>query len=303
MIRCGKRGTNHCKPWQDYRPSNAERTAKKQRAFDAIGARIEEEGLTDELRTELDAVRPQKCKSCRIVQAKSDVKEDTQKGSCRAFWYQLRKAPCVDCGRADGFSEYDHQDKKKKCLGNYAWWVTHGGVEAMKQEAATCVPRCRNCHQQRENTAVYQTKYATWEEMPETTVAERTAKWEKKQIHLKDAYINAIKLERGACADCQLPVEGNPVHIFVFAHIDAKVFEYHMADLRRSRQSFETAKPLIDVEAERCRVLCANCHSKESRKRGGDMTIEEIFDVRTDFAAFVPLSRKLSESFGELKWG
>lgn len=280
MIRCGKRGTNHCKPWQDYRPSNAERTAKKQRAFDAIGVRIEKEGLTDELRAQLDDVRPQKCKSCRIVQKKSDIKEDTVKGACRAFWYQLRSAPCVDCGRADGFSEYDHiRGNKVHCLSDYSWWVTRGGVEAMQIEAEKCEPRCRNCHMMRENMCIFQTQYGSWEDMPDTTLAEHRAKRERRQIFEKDTYINQIKARHAACAECAIQVKDYAFHVFVFAHIDAKEKACNVADLRKSRQSLHTAKPLIDREVERCRLLCQVCHSKETRSRNGDMCTEDIFDI------------------------
>lgn len=280
LIRCGKRGCNHCKPLRDFRPSNSERTAKKQRYFDELGVLIETHGLTPELHDRIDAVRPQKCVACRRIQKRSDIKETTLKGATRAYHHEIRKEPCIDCGRTDDASEFDHVvDGKTMNLGDHAWWAVNGGVEAMKKEKALCVPRCRNCHMLRDNMAIYNAKYANWGDMPDTTLAEHTAKWDKKQIHEKETYINGMKLRLGRCEECNLQVSENAYHIFVFAHKTARDKEYNMADLRRSRQSLATAKPLIDAEAERCRLLCQVCHSKETRDRNGNMTTEQVFAI------------------------
>lgn len=279
LIRCGKRGSNHWKHWSDYRPSNAERTARKRKQFDAIAREIKLQGLTPELRTQLDAVRPQKCTACRVCQKKSDVNDATLKGQTRAYWYEIRQEPCVDCGRDDGFSEFDHIDPSQKTwnLGDHAYWAVRGGVEAMKREKALCEARCRNCHMRRENMPIYQARYARWQDMPETTTAGYKAKWDRRQVQEKEAYINDIKRRLGECADCAMAVDDSAFHIFVFAHTDASEKRCNVADLRKSRQSFATAKPLIDAEVARCRLLCQVCHSKETRARNGNLSVEEVF--------------------------
>lgn len=284
MINCAKGGTRHDKPWTHYRPSHAERSAHKRRQFDALAVRIRQEGLTDELRTQLDAVRPRKCLACRRIQWLSDVKPTTIKGQCRAKWYELRSAACHDCKRNDGPVEYDHQKhlgEKLHHLGDYAWWVTHGGVEAMELESRKCIPRCRNCHMLQETMPIYQREYASWEDMPDETDAQKRAKYDRMYCDEKYAYVNSIKDRIGCCEECALRVTPETHHVFVFAHRDATTKQFNVSDLCNRRtpgvpRLLENARPLIDAEVLQCRLLCHVCHSKETRLRNGDLELEQV---------------------------
>lgn len=127
----GPQVCSHCKrsqPLSFYRPSDVEKETKKRIAFDDSLSKIEDAGATRESRPQLfqewDLYRTFTCKVCRDIDRKVRENPDTIGGQCRSFWYELRQAPCVDCGRADGYSEYDHQsDRGDKVhnLSHYMW--------------------------------------------------------------------------------------------------------------------------------------------------------------------------------------
>lgn len=252
----------------DFRPAEIERFARKGAAFDAVMREIVDGTPTPELRARLDALRTKKCLRCRARMQKTHSDPNTTTGQCRALWYELRTAPCVDCGRDDGFSEFDHvRDTKVHNVSDYCWWVWNGGVEAMRAEAAKCVARCRNCHSMQESGNKYKRKYATLEEMPTATREERIAKHMRRYLDEKIAFVDARKLELGACEDCAFAVTPASCHVFVFAHRDATTKTKSVAQLCNTHASLPTTRPKLEAEMAKCRLLCAVCHSKETRVR------------------------------------
>ena len=272
MIEC--RGCHRACPLDDFRPASIERETRKRVKFDAALARIREEDATSEshphLFAELDACRTKKCTRCKESMRRTQNNPNTLTGQCKFFWYELREVPCHDCKRDDGFTEYDHQaDRGPKIhnVGDYSWWIWHGGVEAMRAEAAKCIPRCRNCHQLQGSNNKYKRKYATLEEMPTETRAQRIAKHQRMVIDEKIAFVDARKMEIGKCADCELAVWPEACHIFVFAHIDASTKTEGVARICNRHHKLETARPMLEEEMAKCRLLCCVCHSKETRER------------------------------------
>ena len=264
----------HMQPLVSFRPSEVEKETKKRTEFDATLVAIEASGATRETHSELferwDKCRTAQCTKCREVNLRNNANEATKAGECRAFWYELRKAPCVDCGRADGYSEYDHQaDRGTKVhnVGDWKWWKHHGGVPAMRAEAAKCDPRCRNCHQMQPSHNVYKRKYATPGDMPTDTMDQKRAKFGRQYMDDKIGFVNARKLEIGACAECETKVTSEACHVFAFAHIDAATKLKSVSQLCNTRASLPSTRSALEAEMAKCRLLCAVCHSKETRVR------------------------------------
>ena len=280
MILCGKRGGNHERHWSEYRPSKAERTAKKLAAFNAVAERIREEGETEELMRMLDEHRTQKCEACRRVQKQSDIKPGTLKGTTRAFWFEISQGRCGGCGKEGVPLEWRHVrgERSTHNLGDHAYWAVHGGVEAMREEMKKCDCMCRNCAFLMLQTAQPERKYATLEEMPSSTPAQRLAIRQRRVCDEKYAYVAAIKVRMGECEDCKMEVrEDRNMRVFVFAHRNAAGRGDHVAELCGNHRTLATAKPMIDAEVEKSRLLCQTCHSIETRARNRDLTEDELF--------------------------
>lgn len=248
---------------QAFRPLGVERCARRERAFALLTARNAGE---DELRR----VRLRMCIRCRDIARRSSSKETTVTGRLRQKWRELREVPCRDCGRADGTTQYDHQESmghKVACVSDVTYWSCHGGVEAMVEEAKKCVPRCGYCHALQPTHDKFRRKYATWHEMPTATLKERIARHHRKYRDEKMAYVDARKMRIGACEECgRAPREG-ATHCFEFAHRDAATKEDSVARLCNSRVSFESSLARLDREMDRCRLLCGACHTNETRAR------------------------------------
>lgn len=263
-------GCKRLKPAPQFRPASIERFARKAAAFDQALAAISSATTEThpELFAKLEIVRTKKCKECRIRIKAYQSNPNTTTNKCRQYWYTLREAPCYDCGRDDGFSEYDHvQGEKMHNLSDYMWWVWNGGVDAMKAEAAKCVPRCRNCHSMQSSGNKYKRKYATIEEMPTDTNQQRIAKLTRQYIDEKIAFVDSHKLRLGGCEDCSATVTPESCHVFVFAHRDATTKVKSVAQHCNTHATLKRLQPVLEQEMEKCRLLCSVCHSKETRDR------------------------------------
>ena len=257
-----------------FRPAEIEKETKRRQEFDTVAQSIAEEGATrqshPELFCRLDACRTKTCMRCKNIERKGRMNPTTLAGQCRELWYELRNAPCVDCGRADGYSEYDHQEDrggKIHNLGDFMWWKWNGGVEVMTAEATKCVPRCRNCHQMQPSNNKYKRKFGTLDEMPTDTLDQVRAKHGRRYIDEKIAFVDECKMQIGACAECEFEVTSDSCHVFAFAHIDAGTKKMSVSAICMTRQCLKRAKPALVEEMAKCRLLCAVCHSKETRMR------------------------------------
>jgi hypothetical protein len=265
---------HHMKPLEDFRPSAVEKETKKRVEFDRMFEKIVASNAAREthpiLFEQWDGCRTSTCKKCREIDKRVNDNEDTAAGKCRAFWYELRQAPCVDCGRADGYSEYDHQAERGEKVHNvshWEWWKCHGGVEAMRAEAVKCDPRCRNCHQMQPSHNIYKRKYASLDEMPTDTMDQKRAKFGRQYMDDKLCFVNVRKLSIGACAECEISVTPESCHAFAFAHVDASTKVASVSTLCNSRASLPSTMCALDEEMSKCRLLCSVCHSKETRYR------------------------------------
>ena len=262
------------------------------------------------------------CAPCRAIAAKSQANPESKKGACREEWERLKAevfATCRRCG-ATRAVEADHGDayaanakahtkmvathgeeaadaaypaaeRKLWKLSAAHYWNCHGGVEAMRAEAAKCAPLCRMCH----------TLDPSSDSAPQNASgrakaeAKEYATERKRQISVlnaeycedKRAYNNTIKREVGACerpdCPCDGPSGGRCVPGFEacydWDHVDPTTKGRSIAEIVTDRRSLPTAKPELlqelglppdfDVASDemppvaerRCRLLCKNCHN------------------------------------------
>jgi hypothetical protein len=75
-----------------------------------------------------------------------------ERRNMRHVYEVLRRARCVDCGRAELLVlEFDHVGSKK---GNVVHLARNGcAFETLRAEIAECEVRCANCHRRRTRTS------------------------------------------------------------------------------------------------------------------------------------------------------
>ena len=261
------------------------------------------------------------CATCRASQTKSDANPKTKKGACRAEWERLKAevfATCRACG-AQRAVEADHGDayaanakahaamvathgeeaadaaypaseRKLWNLSATHYWPNHGGVEAMRAEAAKCAPLCRMCHQL-DPSSTSAPENAGGRAKAE---AKEYATEHKRQISVFQAgyredkrnYVNGIKRAVGACERPECPRDGPSAGRCVagfevcydWDHVDPTTKGRGISNIVHDRRSLPTAKPELlaelglppdfDVDTDdippvaerRCRLLCKNCH-------------------------------------------
>ena len=138
-------------------------------------------------------------------------------------------------------------------------WSWNGGVEAMRKEAEKCQWMCRCCH-------LLEPTSDTGRERDGTCPRDE-------RIREKEAYVNARKVDIGACQydNCGRVVTKENVRSFAFDHTDPKTKatrETHphliqkghhggvSAIVTNSTTSLAYAKPFLDAEMGLCRLVC-----------------------------------------------
>jgi hypothetical protein len=217
-----------------------------------------------------------RCQPCREYGKKSSNKPTTAAGRTKVEWARLKREVfclCKRCG-ADRAIEADHVDPTQKLhrLSDPAWWARHGGVQALRQEAAKCQPICRMCHNLEPTSitsndrrcnpgAIKRDGFATAKRF---SIAVLNAQY----CHKKRAYNDELKRAVGRCENPMCPCDGPSAgkcmagfeQCYDWDHIDESKKLTNMSRLCGDRKSFETAKPLIDAERAKCRLFCRNCH-------------------------------------------
>jgi hypothetical protein len=261
-------------PLSHFRPADVEQEARKRILFDdALDAFLKENN--ESTRLAVEKARKASCTSCREIVKKSARNPNTIMGKCYWTAIALRTGDCSVCGKCTDKLEYDHRLDEEKVYEVLAaaYWACHGGVDAMIKETNKCNPKCHDCHSDYEaegkiNHAIHKRKYATLEEMPTTTTAEKQAKRVRGYRDEKQTYVNDIKMRIGGCQECSKRISGREhCFKFEFAHRDATDYKGKVANIVNSRTTLKTAKPLLDKEIAKCRLLCHDCHREETRSR------------------------------------
>jgi hypothetical protein len=295
-------------PILEFAPAVSNITHRKRAAFLKIVAAIDAledpdcDEMLDGLLKQLGVKRSKTCLTCRLKTKKSHEKPTTKFGACRAKWYEIRarltEEGCVECGCNDamtvehGIPELKMRNKKSKSveLSDYSKWATLGGPDAMEAELQKegVVPMCRNCQFMQLTHNAMKPKIDP-DTLPDgkrgkdATKEDEAAYNKKHQLVIrreKQAYVDAIKLAAGECAECELRVvpQGSPFspghtaypHAFQFAHRSELDWEHSVSKLVNSCSTLNTVKPKIDKEVARCRVLCQCCGHVETLERASE---------------------------------
>ena len=103
--------------------------------------------------------------------------------------------------------------------------------------------------------------------MPKGTQDEKRAKLTRQYMDDKLRFVNARKCSIGACAECDMAVTESTCHAFSFAHVDASSNTTSVSKLCNGHATLASTEAELEAEMERCRLLCAVCHSRETRDR------------------------------------
>ncbi len=147
-----------------------------------------------------------------------------------------------------------------------------GGVEAMRRELDKCEWLCRCCHALDKCSAAAAENAADPEKVRRENYATRR-KFNDARLHARNnqekrAYINSLKRAVGYCERIECPEDGPNggacdagfEACFDWDHQDETRKTIDVCMLVNNTQSFATAKPAIDAEVRKCRLLCRNCH-------------------------------------------
>lgn len=288
-------------PLDQFAPAASNKTHRQRAAFEKIVRAIEaiDDVLNDpeamKLVSEAGLLRTRTCLTCRLIMKKTQANPDTKFGACRAKWLELKAEAeatgCSLCGCNDAVS-FEHVDPNTKMrftctkekgkpleLSHYSHWPVHGGPSAMQAEREKCTVLCLNCHWMQPTGNAMKRIFA--ESLPDgNSVFDEKAyakKWKLKQKNKKLDYVDAQKLEVGKCDDCIAvvvprgdiwrPGQSYWPHCFQWAHRSELDKGDGVAKLVTQRTSLATAKPRIDEEIARCRLLCMCCGQVETGKR------------------------------------
>lgn len=253
-----------------------------------------------EARGRVEALRLNFCPPC----TEKNNKLSPAQQACKDEWERMRKEACaqndgcrypscvergdqtwcvLEADHVHTAKEEDEELRKTHHLSDYVWWSGHGGVAAMRNEAAKGLQwPCRFCHAL-EKTGKQANKYPDPATMPdgkyngtEEEIKQYHRKWFAVIVYPKQQYVDAIK--RNMCCElCERPVLAGQEHAFDFDHRDASTKMSGKGTLAGERggvaglvknsnreASLEEIKDVIDEEAEKCRLLCKNCHHRHT---------------------------------------
>jgi len=285
----------------DFGPDECNNNVRTHPAFfEALAAYNEAYAARDydgaaEARATLEEMRTVKCQPCRKTQ--NTLTGETKK--CYDDWQALKQEACAgpdggcanqDCVERGPLAVYvieaDHIDPKEKVydLSDYKWWACNGGVAAMRLEAEKVRMICKFCHRLEETSSAAR-RSGDPELMPtgkwngtEEEVKQYTAKHSATIRYPKQAYVDAEKLRRAHCLQCERPVTAETAFAFDFDHRDPMTKMKGEETLAGTTggvgglvsncakaASLSKIKGLLDAEMAKCDLLCANCHKRKTR--------------------------------------
>ena len=286
-------------PIVEFLPAVSNNTHRKRAAMQRILQKLGE--LLDDpecaaLLEELGVVRSKQCQTCRLSRKKTGEKPTTKLGACRAKLHelqaQLQELGCTECGwhgiDAMTFEHTKREEKMRDAKGNpvnlseYPKWIRLGGPAAMQAEfdQPSVVPMCFNCQSMQPTHSAMKPKLDP-ETLPEVSQIVDRAAYNKKH-HLtekrkKQNYVDGKKLGVGECAECWMrvvpfgsayaPGHSAYPHAFQWAHRSELDKGQSVSKIVASAQSFDTAKPKLDQDMGRSRMLCMNCGHVETQAR------------------------------------
>ncbi len=179
----------------------------------------------------------------------------------------FRNAECMDCGIRDfAVLELDHRDPQRKRDDVSNLVRQPHGWPTIAKEIAKCDVVCANCHRKRTARYFGWRKLLGLEELVLPPLPQRGTpdyeriKWTRSRLarqHRNRSHIYAYLRQH----PCELCGEDDPV-VLDFDHKRDKLREVTVI------ASFGGWSDLL-TEIEKCRVLCANCHRRQTALRAG----------------------------------
>jgi hypothetical protein len=269
---------------------------RKKAAFDQavedyeIAATDGEVELASEHESAVRGLMKTRCAHHRALNAKSRTEgPNCSVAACKAAWEELQATKFAICGKcgATRAPEADHVDpkglidpknKKVHIVSDYKWWACHGGVPALRAEAASkCEPICRMCHTIEETSSAgnrvrHPDTYAVVRNKDDKKVYEQRRKAQIKYPKMK--YVDDVKRHLNGCAHLYCPGDGPKdwVHKHPqcgdWDHLDEVDKKICIAQIVNSTKKVSVAKwkAAIDKELRKCRLLCRNCHHCRTHK-------------------------------------
>lgn len=197
--------------------------------------------------------------------------------------YAANKKLYNACVKAEGAEvaerKYPKAERKVESVSDYNWWPSHGGMPAMRAEASKCDPLCRMCHMldpssdsaecNRSDPAKFRRVDYDTQENYANAVRRACYNMEKRN------YNYALKRAVGRCERPDCPCDGPSggacvagfEQCYDWDHLNPATKGREISAICRNRNTLKTAKPEIDAERAKCRLLCRNCH--KTRKEWG----------------------------------
>jgi len=256
-----------------------------------------------EARERVEALRSDRCPPCAEINRKLTPNQQ----ACKDEWMRMQKDACAkfngcqnqECRERgpeawcaiQGDHVHTKNDpvvalRKVKNLSDYCYWAYHGGVEAMRAEAAKGINWiCAFCHSlQPTNTSAE--KYTDPEFMPDgncsgtkAEIALYARKRIAKIVYPKQQFVDARKRELGECEICKRRVVAGQEHAFPFDHRDptTKMIGKDtlagesggVSGLVANHINAATLDEIVAVvvnEMGLCRLLCANFDHRQTHK-------------------------------------
>ena len=177
-------------------------------------------------------------------------------------------------GRAAADALHPPATRKLGMLSQAAHWQSarEGVVEAMRRELEKCEWLCRCCHILDECGTAAPENAGDPNNVRRENYANHRAflnvRNSARYSQEKRAYVNALKRAVGYCERIDCPEDGPTDGVcdegfeacFDWDHQDETRKTAGVAKLVNNCQSLRRAKPAIDAEVRKCRLLCRNCH-------------------------------------------
>jgi len=181
----------------------------------------------------------------------------TRQAATLAWLRDLRRRPCEDCGQSfpPYVMDFDHRDPPKKLFA-----ITTGSAQLMSREKLIseiekCDIVCANCHALRTYAALMERRRRS---TPEEWTPGKSPYLARKRAHWRASAAMLNKLCDVPCADCGRRF---PPCVMQFDHRDPATKKFMIS---RSRTRAHAA---LIAEAEKCDIVCTNCHRVRTYER------------------------------------
>jgi hypothetical protein len=88
------------------------------------------------------------------------------------------------------------------------------------------------------------------------------------------ALVASLKLSAGKCHDCGLTISPDILYLFDFDHREPRLKKFALSQVRT-----ESVESILD-EAEKCDVVCKNCHAHRTHRQRKDEHVAILREIR-----------------------